>query len=159
ITKTWSFAPEQKPDTPPTTTSIKAMFDLKKNDDEGDQVDQAKFDVYESDSSWSQGKFIGTITTNKNGVARSGELDPGYYIAIERSTGKNLDIDKTPVHIDLTEANLKENAKVTHVKTPDGKPYDLYHLDVDGPINNHKKPKITSKLTNLEDNTQFAQPI
>lgn len=159
ITKTWSFAPEQKPDTPPATTSIKAMFDLKKNDDEGDQVDQAKFDVYESDSSWSQGKFIGTITTNKNGVARSGELDPGYYIAIERSTGKNLDVDKTPVHIDLTEANLKENAKVTHVKTPDGKPYDLYHLDVDGPINNHKKPKITSKLTNLEDNTQFAQPI
>lgn len=154
----WSFTSTPKPPTPE-HSEIKAMFDLKKNDDEGDQVDQAKFDVYESDSNWSQGKFIGTITTNKNGVARSGELDPGYYIAIERSTGKNLDIDKTPVHIDLTEANLKENAKVTHVKTPDGKPYDLYHLDVDGPINNHKKPKITSKLTNLEDNTQFAQPI
>lgn len=158
ITKTWSFETPEKPPTPH-KSPIKAMFDLKKNDDEGDQVDQAKFDVYESDSSWSQGKFIGTITTNKNGVARSGELVPGYYIAIERSTGKNLDVDKTPVHIDLTEANLKENAKVTHVQAPDGKSYDLYHLDVDGPINNHKKPKITSKLTNLEDNTQFAQPI
>ena len=163
ITKTWSFETPEKPPTshksPIHKSPIKAMFDLKKNDDEGDQVDQAKFDVYESDSSWSQGKFIGTITTNKNGVARSGELVPGYYIAIERSTGKNLDVDKTPVHIDLTEANLKENAKVTHVQAPDGKSYDLYHLDVDGPINNHKKPKITSKLTNLEDNTQFAQPI
>lgn len=163
ITKTWSFETPEKPPTPHKSpihkSPIKAMFDLKKNDDEGDQVDQAKFDVYESDSSWSQGKFIGTITTNKNGVARSGELVPGYYIAIERSTGKNLDVDKTPVHIDLTEANLKENAKVTHVQAPDGKSYDLYHLDVDGPINNHKKPKITSKLTNLEDNTQFAQPI
>lgn len=41
------------------------------------------------------------------GAARSGELDPSKYVAIERSTGKNLDIDQTPVHIDLTEENLK----------------------------------------------------
>lgn len=135
------------------------MFDLKKNDDEGDQVDQAKFDVYTADETWSPDQFIGTITTNKNGVARSGELDPGYYVAVERSTGKNLDIDTTPVHIDLTEENLKQNAKVTHVKNPGGEEYDLYHLDVDGPINNHKPPKITSLLTNLEDNSTFAQPI
>ena len=93
------------------------------------------------------------------GAARSGELDPSKYVAIERSTGKNLDIDQTPVHIDLTEENLKENAKVTHLKTPDGKPYDLYHWDVDGPINNHKLPKMTSLLTNLEDNSKYAQPI
>lgn len=135
------------------------MFDLKKQDDEGDQVDQAKFDVYTADAGYSPDEFIGTITTNKNGVARSGELDPGYYVAIERSTGKNLDIDQTPVQIDLTAENLEQNAKVTHVKNPDGSEYDLYHLDVDGPINNHKKPQITSLLTNLEDNSKFAQPI
>ena len=158
ISKTWSF---DKPDTPPDQPKkkIKAMFDLKKKDDEGDQVDQAKFDVYTADAGYSPDEFIGTITTNKNGVARSGELDPGYYVAIERSTGKNLDIDQTPVHIDLTVENLEQNAKVTHVKNPNGEAYDLYHLDVDGPINNHKKPQITSLLTNLEDNSKYAQPI
>ena len=158
ISKTWSF---DKPDTPPDQPQkkIKAMFDLKKKDDEGDQVDQAKFDVYTADAGYSPDEFIGTITTNKNGVARSGELDPGYYVAIERSTGKNLDIDQTPVHIDLTVENLEQNAKVTHVKNPNGEAYDLYHLDVDGPINNHKKPQITSLLTNLEDNSKYAQPI
>lgn len=141
VSKTWSF---DKPDTPPDQPQkkIKAMFDLKKKDDEGDQVDQAKFDVYTADAGYSPDEFIGTITTNKNGVARSGELDPGYYVAIERSTGKNLDIDQTPVQIDLTAENLEQNAKVTHVKNPDGSEYDLYHLDVDGPINNHKKPQI-----------------
>ena len=158
VSKTWSF---DTPDTPPDKPQkkIKAMFDLKKKDDEGDQVDQAKFDVYTADAGYSPDEFIGTITTNKNGVARSGELDPGYYVAIERSTGKNLDIDQTPVQIDLTAENLEQNAKVTHVKNPDGSEYDLYHLDVDGPINNHKKPQITSLLTNLEDNSKFAQPI
>ena len=40
-------------------------------------------------------------------MARSGELDPSKYVAIERSTGKNLEVDKTPVRIDLTEENLK----------------------------------------------------
>ena len=158
VSKTWSF---DTPDTPPDKPQkkIKAMFDLKKQDDEGDPVDQAKFDVYTADAGYSPDEFIGTITTNKNGVARSGELDPGYYVAIERSTGKNLDIDQTPVQIDLTAENLEQNAKVTHVKNPDGSEYDLYHLDVDGPINNHKKPQITSLLTNLEDNSKFAQPI
>ena len=158
VSKTWSF---DQPDTPSyiPQKKIKAMFDLKKQDDEGDQVDQAKFDVYTADAGYSPDEFIGTITTNKNGVARSGELDPGYYVAIERSTGKNLDIDQTPVQIDLTAENLEQNAKVTHVKNPDGSEYDLYHLDVDGPINNHKKPQITSLLTNLEDNSKFAQPI
>lgn len=158
ISKNWSF---DKPDTPPDAPpkKIKAMFDLKKKDDEGDQVDQAKFDVYTADAGYSPDEFIGTITTNKNGVARSGELDPGYYVAIERSTGKNLDIDQTPVQIDLTAENLEQNAKVTHVKNPNGEEYDLYHLDVDGPINNHKKPQITSLLTNLEDNSKYAQPI
>lgn len=158
VSKTWSF---DKPDTPSyqPQKKIKAMFDLKKKDDEGDQVDQTKFDVYTADAGYSPDEFIGTITTNKNGVACSGELDPGYYVAIERSTGKNLDIDQTPVQIDLTAENLEQNAKVTHVKNPDGSEYDLYHLDVDGPINNHKKPQITSLLTNLEDNSKFAQPI
>ena len=160
VKKSWSFESKSgKPVENKTPTPIKAMFDLKKHDDEADSVDQAKFDVYTADEGWSADKFIGTITTNKNGVARSGELDPGRYVAIERSTGKNLDIDQTPVHIDLTEENLKENAKVTHLKTPDGKPYDLYHWDVDGPINNHKPPKMTSLLTNLEDNSKYAQPI
>lgn len=93
------------------------------------------------------------------GVARSGELDSSKYVVIERSTGKNLEVDKTLVRIDLTEENLKQNAKVTHLKTPDGKPYDLYHWDVDGPINNHKPPKMTSLLTKLEDNSKYAQPI
>ena len=163
VTKSWSFGAKvptgDDTHTPPTETPIKAMFDLKKNDDEGDAVDQAKFDVYTADSGYSPIKKIGTITTNKNGVARSGELDPGYYVAIEQSTGKNLNVDRSPVAIDLTEDNLKENAKVTKVTGADGKSYDLYHLDVNGPINNHKPPKITSLLTNLEDNTQFAQPI
>lgn len=156
---TWKFSGSKSPTPHEDLGKIKAMFDLKKKDDEGDNVDQAKFDVYQSDSDWSQGPFIGTITTNKNGVARSGELDPGYYIAIERNTGKNLDIDPTPVHIDLTPDNLQKNAKVTHVKNPNGEAYDLYHLDVDGPINDHKPPLMTSLLTNLEDNSKFAQPI
>lgn len=142
VSKTWSFDKPDTPTPPPVEKKIKAMFDLKKKDDEGAQVDQAKFDVYTADAGYSPDEFIGTITTNKNGVARSGELDPGYYVAIERSTGKNLDIDQTPVQIDLTAENLEQNAKVTHVKNPDGSEYDLYHLDVDGPINNHKKPQI-----------------
>ncbi|KJY54773.1 Cna protein B-type domain protein (plasmid) [Lactobacillus helsingborgensis] len=158
---TWSFSKIFEPNTPPTppeVKKIKAQFDLVKKDDEGNPVNEAKFDVYTADEGWSMDRLIGTITTDKNGVARSGIIDPGHYIAIEKSTGKNLDVDATPVEIDLTEENLTNNAKITK-EVIDGEEIIVYHLTVQGPINNHKKPLLTSLLTNLEDNTKYSQPI
>ncbi|NJJ54137.1 VaFE repeat-containing surface-anchored protein [Lactobacillus crispatus] len=160
----WS-TPEKPPVTPPPAkTKVNyAQFDINKVDDENDKVFEAKFDIYQctDDSGWDKGKFVGTITTDKNGVAKSGvlpESDFHHYIAIEHSTGKNLDVDPTPVHIDLTLPNLQQNAKVT--KTKDGE-HEVwaYHLTVQGPVNNHKHLHLTSEATNLEDNSKFAQPI
>ena len=140
-----------------------AQFDINKVDDENDKVLEAKFDIYQctDDSGWDKGKFVGTITTDKNGVAKSGVLpssDFHHYIAIEASTGKNLVVDPTPVHIDLTLPNLQQNAKVTKTKDGEHEVY-AYHLTVQGPVNNHKQPHLTSEATNLEDNSKFAQPI
>ena len=154
VTKTWSFNQKAKPDDKGTL----AQFDIVKKDDEGNPVEGAKFDIYTADDGWSQDEFIGTLTTDKNGIAHSGLLIHGKYLAIEKSTGKNLEVDSTPVQVDLTEDNLKDNAKVTKEKV-DGEEVDVYHLTVQGPINNHKPPLMTSLLTNLEDNSKFAQPI
>ena len=154
VTKAWSFNQPEKPEVDETF----AQFDIVKKDDEGNSVEGAKFDIYTADDGWSQDEFIGTLTTDKNGIARSGLLRHGKYLAIEKSTGKNLEVDSTPVQVDLTKNNLKDNAKVTKEKV-DGKEVSVYHLTVQGPINNHKPPLMTSLLTNLEDNSKFAQPI
>lgn len=162
----WS-TPDTSPHTPPHTPHHEkvnyAQFDINKVDDENDKVLEAKFDIYQctDDSGWDKGKFVGTITTDKNGVAKSGVLpqsDFHHYIAIEHSTGKNLDVDPTPVHIDLTLPNLQQNAKVTKIKDGENEVW-AYHLTVQGPINNHKHLHLTSEATNLEDNSKFAQPI
>ena len=155
VSKKWSF---EKVDHPTHEEKGKAQFDIVKKDDEGNPVEGAKFDIYTADDGWSQDEFIGTLTTDKNGIAHSGLLDYGKYLAIEKSTGKNLEVDSTPVQVDLTKENLKDNAKVTKEKV-DGEEVDVYHLTVQGPINNHKPPLMTSLLTNLEDNSKFAQPI
>lgn len=154
VTKAWSFNQPVKTD----DDRSFAQFDIVKKDDEGNPVEGAKFDIYTADDGWSQDEFIGTLTTDKNGIARSGVLKHGKYLAIEKSTGKNLEVDSTPVQVDLTEDNLKDNAKVTKEKI-NGQEIDVYHLTVQGPINNHKPPLMTSLLTNLEDNSKFAQPI
>jgi hypothetical protein len=140
-----------------------AQFDINKIDDENDKVYEAKFDIYQctDDSGWDKGKFVGTITTDKNGVAKSGVLpasDFHHYIAIENSTGKNLVVDQTPIHIDLTLPNLQQNAKVTKTKDGENEVW-AYHLTVQGPVNNHEQPHLTSEATNLEDNSKWAQPI
>lgn len=158
VSKTWSFQKVDLPNNPEPENEGKAQFDIVKKDDEGNPVEGAKFDIYTADDGWSQDEFIGTLTTDKNGIAHSGLLDYGKYLAIEKSTGKNLEVDSTPVQVDLTEDNLKDNAKVTKEKV-DGKEVNVYHLTVQGPINNHKPPLMTSLLTNLEDNSKFAQPI
>ncbi|QNQ82939.1 LPXTG cell wall anchor domain-containing protein (plasmid) [Lactobacillus sp. PV037] len=157
-TYNWGVTP---PDTPPKTPPVKkvegkAQFDLIKKDDDGKSVAEVKFDVYDETNGH---KFIGTITTDKTGIAKSAELPFGKYQAIEKATSKNLQVDKTPVNIDLTEDNLKQNAKVTKEKGADSKEYDLYHLTVDGPINKPYNPELTSIATNLEDNSKYLQPI
>lgn len=154
VSKKWSFNQPERTE----NDSEQAQFDIVKKDDEGNPVEGAKFDIYTADDGWSQDEFIGTLTTDKNGIARSGLLEFGKYLAIEKSTGKNLEVDSTPVQVDLTKNNLKDNAKVTKEKV-DGKEISVYHLTVQGPINNHKPPLMTSLLTNLEDNSKFAQPI
>lgn len=160
--KTKEPTPDQP--NPPTETDKLAMFDLEKVDDEGNKVNQAKFDIYSCEEGWSPDKFIGTITTNENGVARSGELPLGRYVAIESDTGKNLQVDKTPVEIDLTEGNLEDNAQVTKTKdSSSGKDVYLYHITVQGPTNIHRQPVIGSEATIEEDNTkdhhEIASPL
>ena len=153
----WSFSAGQTetPPVPPVNGEEMAQFDIVKKDDEGNPVEGAKFEIFDADNG---NESIGILTTDKNGIARSGLLELGHYIAIERSTGKNLEVDNTPIEIDLTPENLKDNAKVTKEKV-DGKEISVYHMTYQGPINNHKPPLMTSLLTNLEDNSKFAQPI
>lgn len=141
----------------------KARARIYKKDDENKPVKGVEFTIYKSNEDYERGEKVETITTGSDGYATSSQLDPGYYIAIETKTNDNLNIDNSHVEMDLTTDTLDaaddDTVKQETAKDSSGQDVTLYTATFNGPINNHKDVKVSSKATNVEDGTQTAQPV
>lgn len=159
-------APTDNNSTGESQEKIKAKARIYKKDDEGNPVSGVEFTIYKSNDNFEQGEKVETITTGDDGYATTSELDPGIYIAVETKTKDNLDLDDTPVDMDLTPETLDAAAdnsdgsvKSETTKASDGSDITLYTATFNGPTNNHKQVEVTSKATNDDDGTQTAQAI
>jgi uncharacterized surface anchored protein len=67
----------------------------------------------------SEGKVIATLTTDKDGIALTGELMYGKYTLTEKSTGKEYVLDSTPHEIFIKDHKQIVELRLQNFKKPD----------------------------------------
>lgn len=91
---------------------IQSAIKITKVDDvDGSPIKGAVFEILNS-----KGKVVSTITTDKNGVATSDDLEYGTYYYREKSVPTAYIIDKTKYEFSITGSNIVEKKVVNKVK-------------------------------------------
>ena len=112
-----------------------------------------QFEIYDSNN-----KLVDIITSNKDGIALSKELELGKYYIIEKSTLDNFKLDKTKYEIELTD-NLEDDLIINKIIIT-----NYEKKSIEDSIDN-KSNLINNELTNTleiknkkEDNIETIYP-
>lgn len=128
----------------------KADDRVKKGTGKGNSLAGVTFKLYraatQAKGATDLGKYIGAYTTNQKGDFHTEGLKYGYYVLVEDTVPKNIKLDPTPKAVDCTYASLKGTNNIL----------DVSYGNI---TNQYNDVHATSTATNLEDNSQFAQPI
>ncbi|MFD2386074.1 SpaA isopeptide-forming pilin-related protein [Enterococcus rivorum] len=86
----------------------KGCIQIIKKDESGKVLAGAVFDVYDSAN-----RFMGTVTTNVNGIASLGNIPYGTYKIIEKKAPTGYALDSTPRYVTLSASSLNRTACIT----------------------------------------------
>lgn len=98
----------------------------------GSPIEGVKFEIYNSDN-----ELVETLTTNKEGIAISSDLEKGEYKVTETETNKNYILNTQP-----QKAEIKENEQVIELKIIN----DSKNPNIDIEKNGPDKAEIGSKI-------------
>ena len=98
----------------------------------GSPIEGVKFEIYDS-----EGKIIERLTTDKNGISVSSDLEKGEYKVKEVETDQNYILNKNVQKVEITE---EKQTKVLNITNESKKP------DIDIEKNGPNKAEIGSKI-------------